>query len=191
MTLAEKTFIHQAQRRNEKSMEILIDQYLGLIKNTAYNTFNMKRIDPAYNQEDLDQLATRGFIEAVKRFDFSRGTELSTYAIPWIKKFLREAFREEKSVFEIDENRQNYKDEIGNILEIHTHTNLLPHDRDMFLNALELLEKLPELDKEIVKDYYGISCDQPLSLEEIGKDHDLDADIIKDIIEDSIKFLRN
>ena len=189
MTPAEKKVIQQAQRGNEKSMERLIDQYQGLIKNTAYNTNNMKRIDPAYYQDDLDQLATQGFIEAIIRFDFSIGKELSTYAVPWIKKFLREAFREGKSVFEIDENRLNYKDEIGNKLEIRTHTNLLPHDRDTFLHALDLLDRLPELDREIVKDYYGIDLDHPLSIEEISNKYNLYMDIIKDIIQDSLKFL--
>ena len=189
MTPSEKAVIRQAQGGNEKSMERLIDQYKGLIKNTAYNTFNMKRIDPAYNQEDLDQLATRGFIEAVKRFDFLRGTELSTYAFPWISKFLREAIREGKTVFVINENQQNYEDEFGNKLEIRTHTNLLLHDRETLFYANEILDKLPELDRKIVKDYYGIGCDSPMSIEEISNKYNLDMDIIKDIIQDSLKFL--
>ena len=187
MTRAEKTVIQQAQRGNEKSMERLINQYKGLIKSTTYR---MESTDSAYNKDDLDQLAMRGFIEAIKRFDFSIGKELSTYAVPWIKKFLREAFREGKSVFEMDENRLNYEDEFGNKLEIRTHTNLLPHDRATFFYALELLDKLPASDREIVKDYFGIMRESPLHIEKIAKDRNLDADIIKDIIQDSLKFLR-
>ena len=186
MTPAEKVVIRQAQMGDKKSMKYLINQYNGLIKNTAYK---MNHNDPAYNQDDLDQLATWGFIEAVKRFDFLRGTELSTYAVPWIKKFLREAIREGKTVFRIDENRLTYEDEFGNKLEIRTHTNLLPHDRETFFYALELLDNLPELDREIVKDYYGIGCDSPMSIEEISNKYNLYMDIIKDIIQDSLKFL--
>ena len=186
MTSAEKAVIKLAQRGDKRSMEKLITQYKGLIKSTTYR---MESTDSAYNKDDLDQLAMRGFIEAIKRFDFSIGKELSTYAVPWIKKFLREAFREGKSVFEIDENRLNYEDEFGNKLEIRTHTNLPPHDRDTFLHALELLDQLPELDREIVKDYYGIDRERPLNIEEIAKEHNIDTDIIRDIIQDSLKFL--
>ena len=187
MTSAEKVDIKLAQRGNEKSMEKLIDQYQGLIKSA---THNIKPADPAYNQKDLDQLATMGFIKAVQRFNFLRGTELSTYAFPWINIFLREAIYKGKSNLKVDETRLSYEDEFGNKLGMRAHTNLPLHDRPLFFYAHKLLNRLPKLDKEIIKSYFGIDRDRPLSLEEIADSQNLDTDIIEDIIQDSIKFLR-
>ena len=187
MTPAEKIAIRQAQRGDKRSMEKLITNYKGLIESIAYK---MKHNDSAYNQDDLDQLATRGFIEAVKRFNFLRGTELSTYAVPWIKKFLRESIKIGEPVFEIDDNRLTYEDEFGSKLKILTNTNLLPQDRTTYFYAHNLLDKLSASNKQIVKDYYGIKCEKPLNVEEIAHKHNVDIDIIRDIIQDSIKFLR-
>ena len=89
-----------------------------------------------------------------------------------------------------DETRTEFKDNQNNIFKAPISDHSIPLDNDQILLAQDLLQKLPELDREIVKDYYGIDRDRPLSIEEIAKDRNLSADIIKDTIEDSIKYLR-
>jgi len=84
-----KTLIIKAQNGDEESLSKLIENNNGLIWSVV-RKFWYRQQEP----EDLYQIACIGFIKAVKRFDFSYETSLSTYAVQYIfgeiKKFLRD-----------------------------------------------------------------------------------------------------
>lgn len=63
----------------------LVMQYCGLVKQQA-KKWTSSRIP----FEDLVQEGIIGLLEAAKRFDKDRGCQFSTYAIPWVKKYMRE-----------------------------------------------------------------------------------------------------
>ena len=81
--------IISAQNGNQEIMTKLIEENNGLIWSIV------KRFkDRGYELEDLYQIATIGFIKAIKRFDTSFEVRLSTYAVPYIlgeiKRFIRD-----------------------------------------------------------------------------------------------------
>ena len=61
----------------------LVTGHYGLVMNEAKKFAT--RINYAVEQEDLIQAGLTGLVEAVHRFDFERGNQFSTFAVPWIK----------------------------------------------------------------------------------------------------------
>lgn len=71
--------IIQAQNGNQAAMERLIENNKGLILSI------IKRFTGrGFELEDLEQIATLGFIKCIKKFDTSFEVRLSTYAVPYI-----------------------------------------------------------------------------------------------------------
>ena len=73
----------------EKDLETLVSENSALIWSIVKRFKNR-----GYELDDLFQIGAIGFIKAVKRFDLSYDTKLSTYAVPYIigeiKIFLRD-----------------------------------------------------------------------------------------------------
>lgn len=87
LTAAEEArLIARAQQGDQAALDCLIRHNQRLVTKTA------RRFQPfAGNMEllDLIQYGNMGMIEAIKRFDLSRGLRLSTYALYWIKVYIR------------------------------------------------------------------------------------------------------
>lgn len=175
----EKKLINSAQMGDNHAMYELVERYKILIKSYAFKFVNA---DNAFELEDLVNVASDGFIKGVQNFDTNKELMLTTYVTYWIKKFLREAVASGISTIPYDETLTYYKAPIPD--------NSIPFDNDHILLAQDMLLKLPKLDKEIIKSYFGIDHDAPLSLEEIADSKKLDKDIVEDIIQDSIKYLQ-
>ena len=174
----EKKLIKSAQMGDNHAKYELVERYKILIRSHAFKFVNA---DNAFELEDLVNVASDGFIMGVQNFDTNKELMLPTYVTYWIKKFLRESVASGISTMPYDDTLTYYKAPIFD--------NSIPFDNDQILLAQDMLLKLPKLDKEIVKCYFGIDHDAPMSLEEIADSQKLDTDIIEDIIQDSIKFL--
>lgn len=81
--------IHKAQSGDKEVFDELVMNNMGLVRTIA-KRFAGRGTD----MEDLIQIGSIGLIKAVRHFDLSAGTKLSTYAVPLItgeiKKFLRD-----------------------------------------------------------------------------------------------------
>ena len=85
----DKEFIKKAQEGDNIDLEKLINNNNGLIWSIV------RRFEGrGYEKEDLYQIASIGFIKAVKRFDTNFEVKLSTYAVPYmigeIKRYIRD-----------------------------------------------------------------------------------------------------
>ena len=79
----ERRLIRQAQGGNQIAMARLVKLNEGIIYRYAKNSVRSRiRI------EDLLQEGRLGVVQAVRRFDLTRSTRLSTYAIQWIRAYL-------------------------------------------------------------------------------------------------------
>lgn len=81
--------IRKAQEGDQKELEKLLDNNNRLIWSIV------KRFQGrGYEKEDLYQIASIGFIKAVKRFDMNYEVKLSTYTVPYmigeIKRYIRD-----------------------------------------------------------------------------------------------------
>ena len=88
-----RTTDHELQRRHRagdtRAREELIERYLPLARQLAYRYRD--RSEPV---ADLHQVACLGLVGAVDRWDHSRGTAFSTFALPTILGALRRHFRD-------------------------------------------------------------------------------------------------
>lgn len=81
--------IQKAQNNDMKAMNDIIEKNSGLIWNIV-----KRFIGRGYEKEDLYQIGALGFVKAIKRYDVSFETKISTYAVPYIlgeiKRFIRD-----------------------------------------------------------------------------------------------------
>lgn len=82
-----------SQAGNEEAKELLLAENTGLIWSVT-----RRFLGRGVESEDLYQLGCLGFIKAVDRFDFSYGTQFSTYAVPKIAGEIRRFLRDDGPV---------------------------------------------------------------------------------------------
>ncbi len=84
-----KYLIIKAQEGDNEALGRIIEENSGLIWSIV-----KRFLGRGYEKEDLYQIASIGFIKAIRRFDFEFKVRLSTYAVQYmigeIKKFLRD-----------------------------------------------------------------------------------------------------
>jgi len=69
---------------------LLLENNLPFIQQTA-NDIKKQYSDGRIDVDDMIQEGCLGLMEAVRHFDTSRGTKFLSYAVFWIRKFMREA----------------------------------------------------------------------------------------------------
>ncbi len=82
--------IKSAQNGDEKALEDIISQNMGLVKKLV-----LRFKDRGCEYDDLVQIGTIGMIKAVKSFDFSFNCVFSTYAVPLIIGEIRRYLRDD------------------------------------------------------------------------------------------------
>lgn len=88
-----KEQLREAQQGNCEAESRLLEENAGLIYGIV-----RRYLGRGVDAEDLYQLGCIGFIKAVRGFDFTYGTEFSTYSVPKIDGEIRRYFRDNGSV---------------------------------------------------------------------------------------------
>ena len=91
--ISTEDLIIQSQQGNEQAKSQLVEQNSGLIWSVA-----RRFIGRGTEAEDLFQLGCLGFLKAIDGFDFSYGTQFSTYAVPKISGEIRRFLRDDGAV---------------------------------------------------------------------------------------------
>jgi RNA polymerase sigma factor (sigma-70 family) len=84
------SLIKKAQEGDPTALEELVKSNMGLVKSIA-----VRFRDRGVEFEDLCQIGTIGMIKAIRNFDNSHGTMLSTYAVPLIMGEIRKYLRDD------------------------------------------------------------------------------------------------
>ena len=72
----------------ERSLDTLVAHNMRMVHKVAHSYHRTMRAHVTY--DDLVQEGVIGLVTAIKRFDTDSGNKLSTYAMPWIRKYVRE-----------------------------------------------------------------------------------------------------
>ncbi len=83
---------HYEQTGDQRKLAELIENNLGLVRKVAQRF--VKYPGNTLDYEDLVSEGTIGLITAIKRFDFRQGTQLSTYAMWWIRQSIVRAIHQ-------------------------------------------------------------------------------------------------
>lgn len=93
-----------AQKGDAAARDLLLENNLGFIRKTAnelYQSMNLSESNLCLDQDDLIQEGSIGLLNAVTRFDDSRGMKFLTYAASAIRNAMIDFVRAEVSQFEI------------------------------------------------------------------------------------------
>ena len=92
-----------AQKGNANARDLLLENNLGFIRKTAneiYFGMNLGESELSIDKDDLEQEGCIGLLDAISRFDSSKGTKFLTYAAPSIRNAMTDLIRDAFSQYE-------------------------------------------------------------------------------------------
>jgi RNA polymerase primary sigma factor len=151
---------------------------------------------------DIIEEGNIGLIKAIDRFDPKRDNKVISYAVWWIRKCILEAI-EKKGLLEAENIDDIYKqvnddDEIkpdeDSVKVIVPEKINFEEDSEPTFNVKQIVEELfegiPERERSIISDYYGLYGDSPKTLDEIGLEINLTKERVRQLNEKALKKMR-
>lgn len=165
----ERKLSRRIRRGDKRAAQKLIEANLRYVITVAKNYAGY-----GLPLEDLINEGNMGLMEAVKRFDGTKGFKFISYAVWWIRQAILTALASQTRIVKIPMNRHNMLRKIGKIQGAY----FQEHGRSP--NTFEIASELGVPDKDVVKTLTGAST--PLSLNSpIKSDDDY---VLLDIIGD-------
>ena len=166
--------ILRAKEGDKKAMDEIINENVGLVWSVVKRFSNR-----GYELEDLFQIGCIGFVKAVKKFDTSFDTQLSTYAVSMIigeiRRFLRDdgMIKISRSLKEIAAKVKEIKSQTQfENLTIDEIAKMLNLSKEEILMSLDATSLVDSLDKKIGDDADSITVGERI------KDNANDYDIL-------------
>lgn len=112
-TIADKILLCRYHEQGDlRAREQLIERYMPLVHSVARHYLTRGEL-----LDDLVQIGAVGLIKAIDRFDSSRGTMLSTYAVPNIKGEILRHFRDRSLPVHIPRSKQELSIRLSTLTE--------------------------------------------------------------------------
>lgn len=237
----EKELVWRMQRGDRAARERLIVSHLRLVVSVA-----KEYGDTGLDLLDLIQEGNIGLIEAVDRYDPSRGVRLSTYARWWIRQAIGQAIEKQSQMIRIPaylfraivrfqrlkasfgaegieetedilvapgltaERLLRIHETVGNVVSLDvplddeesTTLEELVADEEMPTperaallelfreELLEIIERLPVRDAQVLRWRYGLEGPRPLTLAEVGEKLGISRERVRQIEERALKRLK-
>lgn len=93
-----------AQKGDMNARDLLLENNLGFIRKTAneiYFGMNLSESELSIDKDDLEQEGCIGLLDAIPRFDGSKGIKFLTYAAPSIRNAMTDLIRDALSQYEM------------------------------------------------------------------------------------------
>lgn len=153
---------------------------------------------------DIIEEGNIGLIKAIDRFNPEKDNKVISYAVWWIKKYIMEAI-EKKSMLDVDNiddiykqtslNEDNFHQDDACIKIIVPEKTNFDENNEPSFNIKQIVEELfdgiPERERFIVSDYYGLDGDTPKTLDEIGLEINLTKERVRQLNEKALKKMRS
>ena len=167
----EEKYAALAAQGDENAREILIKSNLRFVVNVA-KKFRNKGLPMA----DLINEGNIGLINAIEKYDVSRGFHFISYAVWWIRQSILKAIGEKSKMIRLPLNR------FGELVQIEKARKVMYEALGREPEASEIAEHL-KMDKNDVADLLSISREY-VSLDAPVKPGNRDASVVGDFIED-------
>lgn len=151
---------------------------------------------------DIIEEGNMGLIKAIDRFDPKRDTKVISYAVWWIRKCIMEAIEKKgmldaENVDEVfkpvnnDDDNQNDESNIKTIIPEKIDFDEPENSFNPKQIVEELFEGVPERERNIISEYYGLYGDSPKTLDEIGLEVNLTKERVRQLNEKALKRMRS
>lgn len=151
---------------------------------------------------DIIEEGNIGLIKAIDRFNPKKDNKVISYAVWWIRKTIIEAI-EKRGVLDTDNIDDIYNQTISQEKKYQNDdvSKMIVHEKKYFddeidssPNMKEIIEDLfdgvPERERTIISDYFGLYGDAPRTLDEIGIETNLTRERIRQLNEKTLKKMR-
>lgn len=178
MSNEEIVFLIQSGIEPKQNTEKLYNQNLPMIKAICKPYTSIEPL------EDLMQTAFFGLVEAIQRYDSTKGYKFMTYCESWLKQSIRQ-YLDHSQLVRIPLNMKNLLYRYKRFLTAYEsdHAGLLPTDEEIRRELHITSEQLQDLKKYVLCDRIG-SLDSPID-EESGENTILDYIASPDSMEES------
>lgn len=174
--------VKQAKQGDTSAKDRLVMSCSGLITKSiqqfaSKNAWCYPHINQIY--DDLFSSGLLGITYAFEKFDVSKNTSFSSYALYWIKEFLKKEFSAvHKSISQIEISEDNIADEtvIDTVFR-----KLLAH---------QLLQTISAFERNVVMLYFGIGCKRR-TLKQIAKKYGCSFQYIEKVKQRALQKMRN
>jgi RNA polymerase sigma factor for flagellar operon FliA len=180
MALNKELWIEYKSNDNQEAREEIILKHLGLVRYAAGRIIIM--LPDHIMQEDLESYGVIGLIEAVSKFDYTRGVEFSTFALPRIKGEIYDYLRSKdwlpdnmrRELKQVKLAKENFKAKTGKIPD-HSELAKLANIKESRLSKIERHSQLDNL-ISLSHDFDGIelieliSADLEQAVDKLEKD---------------------
>lgn len=152
---------------------------------------------------DIVEEGNIGLIKAIDRFDPKRDTKVISYAVWWIRKCILEAI-EKKGMIDAENvddilkptlNDDDIQTDETNIKIIVPEKIYDIEENESPFNVKQIVEELfegvPERERSIISEYYGLYGDNPKTLDEIGLEINLTKERVRQLNEKALKKMRS
>ncbi|MBR3888022.1 MAG: sigma-70 family RNA polymerase sigma factor [Clostridia bacterium] len=179
-----KELILRAQTGDEGALNELIENNAGLVWNVVRRFSNR-----GYELEDLYQLGCMGFVKAIKKFDLSFGTELSTYAVAMIigeiKRFLRDdgMIKVSRSLKELAAKVREFENNNDKKYSVEEIAEILKVDKFDIIMSLDATSSIDSLDRNITEDSDSKSVGEVIPENETPYENLMDKLMINSMLE--------
>jgi RNA polymerase primary sigma factor len=152
---------------------------------------------------DIIEEGNIGLVTAIDRFDPKKDNKVISYAIWWIRKCILEAIEKKgtidaENLDDITQTEDIVKDE----QEENNNSKIIVPEKVNFdeatdypMDAKQILEELfdgvPERERFIVSDYYGLDGVKPKTLDEIGIEFNLTKERVRQLNEKALRKMRS
>lgn len=152
---------------------------------------------------DIVEEGNIGLIKAIDRFDPKRDTKVISYAVWWIRKCILEAIEKKgmidaenvDDIFKPTLNDDDIQTDETNIKIIVPEKNYDIEENENPFNVKQIVEELfegvPERERNIISEYYGLYGDNPKTLDEIGLEINLTKERVRQLNEKALKKMRS
>ena len=153
--------------------------------------------DRGVEMTDLVQEGTFGLLRAVEKFDWERGFKFSTYATWWIRQALQRAVQQHgrtiRIPLEVGEQLQRLEaTTLGDLVAPSQHDWVGDIEQTMMDDELHsALEKLTDLQREVLNLRFGLNGTTPLSLQATATAMDIGVRRVRRAEEEALSILRS
>lgn len=150
---------------------------------------------------DIIEEGNIGLIKAIDRFNPGKDNKVISYAVWWIRKCIMEAIDkkgmlEAENIDDLNSNNHEKEENINDCNNNHLIKKIdfdeaeeVPIDTKYIIE--ELFDGVPERERYIISDYFGLDGNKPKTLDEIGTEFNLTKERVRQLNEKALKKMRS